>query len=640
MRSILLSLFLINTIVFSFAQIKVTPLVDYELTPAQKIKINGHLQEKLQQSYKHRILDQDIDHLITPFNNRTEDRLWQSEFWGKWATSAALAYKYNPTPELKNVLKSAVNKLISTQTKDGYIGNYAKEHRLEHWDIWGMKYCILGLLDYYDITRDRKVLKAAQKVANYVISEVNARDGLVVNKGNYRGMAASSILQPMVKLYERTKDKRYLTFAKAIVQQWETPEGPQFFSKADLDVSKRFPEPAVWYSEEQGHKAYEMMSCFEGLLELYRITGDKSYISMVEKVWQNIYDTEINIAGSGASSEMWFGGKQFQTLPVEHFQETCVTVTWLKLSLMLLQLTGDAKYADAIENSYYNALLGSMYIDGSEWAKYTPLNGQRLAGSGQCGMDLNCCNANGPRGLFLLPLYAVMQMDNGIAVNFFMDGVFDTNPSKKNNIKVIQKTDYPASGLVNMQIQTQSKNELEVRIRIPAWSKKTSLKVNNKEVQNVTAGTYAVIKRKWLPTDTIELQLDMRAKVEFRGDVLSFAAIVRGPIVLARDSNLAGPNLALPITPITDKEGYIELENLQTGKNNYWLQFSVPFLPESYKEFPAEPIKVLMSDYSSAGNVNTNSTFQVWMPQIKNPKAELEKKNPKKNNTNGQKTNY
>jgi DUF1680 family protein len=66
------------------------------------------------------------------------------------------------------------------------------------------------------------------------------------------------------------------------------------------------------------------------------------------KTWENIYNTEINIAGSGASTEMWFGGKAIQNLPVNHYQETCVTVTWLKLSQQLLRLTGNAKYADAV----------------------------------------------------------------------------------------------------------------------------------------------------------------------------------------------------------------------------------------------------------------------------------------------------
>ena len=148
------------------------------------------------------------------------------------------------------------------------------------------------------------------------------------------------------------------------------------------------------------------MSCYEGLLELYRVTGKPEYKKAVENTWESIHETELNIAGSGSAMECWFGGKDYQTMAINHYQETCVTATWIKLSQQLLRLTGDAKYADAIEQTYYNALLGSMYADGSDWAKYSPLSGERLKGEQQCSMGINCCEASGPRGLFTLPLTA------------------------------------------------------------------------------------------------------------------------------------------------------------------------------------------------------------------------------------------
>src|SRR5690606_1586116 len=151
-----------------------------KLYPASKALPEGHIKTKLDQSYENRILAQDVDHLIEPFRNRTESRMWQSEFWGKWFTSAVLAYKYRPEAELKKVLDGAVEGLIKTQTPDGYIGNYAPEHRLKQWDIWGRKYSMLGLLDYYEVTKDKRSLTAAQKVADHLMKEIAESDGLVV----------------------------------------------------------------------------------------------------------------------------------------------------------------------------------------------------------------------------------------------------------------------------------------------------------------------------------------------------------------------------------------------------------------------------------------------------------------------------
>lgn len=613
-KSVSISVLFLSLVAHAWAQ----KGVNDKLYFSENVSVQGYVGKRLDQSYESRILGADVDHLIEPFKNRTESRFWQSEFWGKWFTSAVLAYRYRPEPELKKVLDYAVNGLIKTQTPDGYIGNYAPEHRLKQWDIWGRKYSMLGLLDYYEVANDKRSLEAARKVADHLVMEIASSDGLVVTKGNHKGMAASSVLEPMVKLYRLTKDEKYLKFAKQIVNEWETPKGPQLISKASVDVSKRFPLPKAWYGPDQGQKAYEMMSCYEGLLELYRITGDAAYKEAVEKTWQNIRDTEINIAGSGASEEMWFGGKEKQTMPIAHFQETCVTVTWIKLNQQLLRLTGDSKYADEIERSYYNALLGSLNYDASDWAKYTPLVGQRLPGSGQCGMNLNCCNASGPRGQFTLPLTTVMGSASGLTVNFFIPGTYTVRPLNGKPVTVVQETDYPASGNVRIRLSLDRPTEMDVALRIPSWSVRSELRVNGETISNVKAGEYVVVTRKWTKDDVIELALDMRGRVIIHGDGdRKFAAIERGPVVLARDSRLEGPPLITITSPIADTDGYIELVPVTPDKgDNIWMQFKAKFRPESYKEFAADPVEIHLCDYASAGNGKDMSEFNVWLPQL------------------------
>lgn len=617
-KSVCLLVFIFSMVTSAVAQKKGEPAVSDKRYPAEKASVQGYIGKRLDQSYQNRILAQDVDHLVEPFKHRTESRFWQSEFWGKWFTSAVLAYKYRPEPELKKVLDYAVDELIKTQTPDGYIGNYAAEHRLKQWDIWGRKYSMLGLLDYYEITNDKRSLTAARKVADHLMKEIAESDGLVVTKGNHRGMAASSVLEPVVKLYRLTKDEKYLNFAKKIVNEWETPQGPQLISKAGVDVSKRFPLPKSWYGPEQGQKAYEMMSCYEGLLELYRVTGDPGYKEAVEKTWRNIRDTEINIAGSGASEEMWFGGRAKQTIPIAHFQETCVTATWIKLNQQLLRLTGEAKYADEIERGYYNALLGSLNYDASDWAKYTPLVGQRLPGSGQCGMNLNCCNASGPRGQFTLPLTAVMGSANGLAVSFYVPGTFVVKSTGGKTVTVVQETDYPSSGMVRIMLMLDRPTDMAVELRIPSWSAKNHLSVNGEAVSNVKPGEYAVISRNWSANDVIELELDMRGRVVIQGDSdRKFAAIERGPVVLAMDSRLPGIPLITVNKPITDAGGFIELVPVSNSKHdNIWMQYKAKLRPESYKEAAAEPVDVHFCDYASAGNGKEQSEFNVWMPQL------------------------
>ncbi len=604
-----------------FGQQLVTPKIGDQLYPAQAVKMTGYLAAKLDSAYLNRIMAQDADRLVEPFKHRDEVRCWQGEFWGKWFTSAALAYRYRPDPRLKTILDKTVNDLIATQTPDGYIGNYTMSHRLEQWDIWGRKYCMLGLLAHYDLFHNPKSLSAARELADQLMSELTTRQVLIVKQGNHRGMAATSVLEPICLLYARTGDRRYLNFAETIVQQWESSDGPQLLAKSTVDVAQRFPKPTSWWGWEQGMKAYEMMSCYEGLLELYRLTGKEAYRKAVEQTWANIKMTEINIVGSGSSVECWFGGQKWQTSPIKKYQETCVTATWIKLSQQLLRLTGDAKYADAIEQTYYNALLSSMKNNGSDWAKYSPMAGQRLEGEEQCGMGLNCCVASGPRGLFTLPLTVVMQSAKGISVNFFATGSYRLQTPKNQLIELTQQTDYPASGNITLKLTLPKTESFALRVRIPAWSAQSSLTVNGQAIPNLISGEYATIERVWQTGDQINLSLDMRGRIVRMGEPASIA-ILRGPLVLARDARSGEPDINESISPLVDKQGFIVLEPVSTPQKGMWLQVKAPFSYESYKESEATlPTKSLvLCDYASAGNTyDVASHFRVWLPQLIDP---------------------
>jgi len=602
------------------SQQPVTLLVKDAMQPLSAPQLSGFIGQKLDASYQHRILAQDADNLIKPFLNRTESSCWQSEFWGKWFTSALLAYRYKPTPQLKAVLDKSVTDLIATQDTDGYIGNYAPDKHLQQWDIWGRKYCMLGLIGYYDLTQNRGSLEAAGKLADHLIKELADNKTPIVKLGNHRGMAASSVLEPVTLLYTRTGKKKYLDFAEEIVREWETDDGPRLLSQSLTPVGKRFPKPVhSWYGWEQGQKAYEMMSCYEGLLELYRVTGNEQYKQAVVNTWQSIRDTELNIAGSGSAMECWFGGKNYQALSINHYQETCVTATWIKLSQQLLRLTGEAKYADAVEQSYYNALLGAMYSDGSDWAKYTPLSGERLKGEEQCHMGINCCEASGPRGLFTLPLTAVMKTAAGVSINFFIPGNFTTTTPGGQLMGITQTTSYPVSGSSSLTIKISKQELFTIRLRNPYWSQQSSVTVNNEPVAIAAAGDFITISRKWKTGDSIVIALDMRGHIARTGASNEFFAITRGPLVLARDMRLGLPDTDEPLQPVVGKDGFIELQSAVTD-SRCWFSAKASFIIESHGEGGPKPVQLLLCDYASAGNTfDAASRFRVWIPQLVDP---------------------
>ena len=617
---------LVTGVFFSFwlntqSQNKTEQVVHDSLKTASSAVLNGFIGERLETAYHNRIVKQDVNQLVQPFLHRTETSCWQTEFWGKWITSAILAYRYKPTPGLKAILDKSVVDLIATQSPDGYIGNYADGKHLQQWDIWGRKYCMLGLLNYYDLTVNKPSLQAAAKIADHLVKELSDSKSQIVKMGNHRGMAASSVLEPITLLYMRTGNRRYLDFAEEIVREWETDSGPRLLSKSVTLVGKRFPKPTnSWYGWEQGQKAYEMMSCYEGLLELYRVTGKEPYKAAVERTWESIRQTELNIAGSGSAMECWFGGADYQAMAINHYQETCVTATWIKLNQQLLRLTGQAKYADAIEQTYYNALLGAMFADGSDWAKYSPLSGERLRGEQQCAMGINCCEASGPRGLFTIPLTAVMQSESGASINFFIPGKFALTTPGHQNIIIEQLTDYPVSGTVRLITHLAKPEQFSIQVRNPAWSSQSLLTVNNKPVEITEPGGFIPVNRNWKEGDTIVFKMDMRGRLYQSGFKQEYFAIMRGPIALSRDMRLGLPDTDEPLTPVLAKDGSIDLVPVENANNAYWITIKASFIVESHAEGGPKTRSIVLCDYASAGNTfDPSSRFRVWMPRIIDP---------------------
>lgn len=586
-------------------------------TPSS-VMIGGYLGERMDLVIARRIKAQDVDHLIEPFRHRDEDNLWQSEFWGKWIQSAIAAYDYNRDPELLAILKNAVTGLLATQTPDGYIGNYSPDHQLAHWDIWGRKYTMLGLLAYYDLTGDKNALKGAMKVADHLLTQVGPGKANIVKTGNYRGMPSSSILEPMVILYRVSGEKRYLDFAQYIVDQWETENGPMLISKAlaGVPVSERFPFPASWWSYENGQKAYEMMSCYEGLLELYRITGRQEYLDAVIKAVDNIVAQEINIAGSGSAFECFYHGVNYQDQPTYHTMETCVTMTWMKLCFNLLRLTENPAYADQIEKSTYNALLASVRDDGTQIAKYSPLGGIRHAGEEQCGMHINCCNANGPRAFMMLPLFAITGKGNEFFVNMYGNSRSELPLSGKNKVVIEQASDYPVSGDITINVNPDKSEQFTLSLRIPEWSGTTEISVNGEKIENVKPGNYMKINRVWNKYDKITMKLELTGRLITLGNN---QAILRGPVVLARDARFRD-GFIYDAAVIREDKGVVALVPSTTRPAGVWMSFTAPLVigTDLEGEF-RNPVQVNFCDFASAGNTwSEDSRYKVWIPRTLN----------------------
>ena len=459
---------------------------------------------------------QDIERLVQPFRDKPDGNWgFRSEFWGKWFTAAMMGYGYAPSAEHRATVDRAVRELMATQSADGYIGTYPDSCHLGDWDIWGRKYVLLGLLAYYDQTKETAALEAARRVADHLIAEAGPGSGTNIAATGWigwKGLASCSVLEPITLLYQRTGEKRYLDFARHIVRSWDEPNR---LAPAGLRlIQEAIGETAPW-KMSGAPKAYEMMSCFEGLCELYRVTAEPLYLEAVQRLVDALVRDEIMIAGSGSVAEIWCHSAVRQSEPLYQGMETCVTATWMKLMYQMLRLTGDSRCADRLETSLYNALLGAMSPRGEWWAYYSGLMGERVHSHQQFpDVVMSCCVANGPRGLMITPSWAAMTGPDGVALNLYAPLQAEVATPDGQSLKIDMQTVYPADGRVRIAVGLPKSEAFALRLRIPQWSERTSLRINGAPYDGyLIPGTYASIERTWNEGDRIELDLDMRARV-------------------------------------------------------------------------------------------------------------------------------
>lgn len=568
----------------------------------EDVRISGHLGERMEACFLNNVKGTDGSYLAAVFQTHEGTHDWKTEFWGKWMHGCVPAYQYTHDQALRQNIDASVKMVMAAQRADGYIGNYKDGGHLQGWDIWGRKYTMMGLMHYFDLTGDKAVLDAARRVAEQLASEVGpGAAGKLQTIGMHHGMASCSVLEPIVWLYNRTKDEKVLAFAKHIAAAMEEFEdSPKLVSKAlsGVPVAERFPHPNPWWSWKNGIKAYEMMSCYQGLIELYQATGYAPYLQAAEATAQNIIETEINTAGSGAAFECWYHGKRFETAPAYHMMETCVTTTWMRFCQTLLNVTGKAAYADELERTVFNAYLATLARDGSTFSKYCPLSGTRSRGDDQCGMTINCCIANGPRGFVAIAESIIMADAEGVMVNLYnASKATVTLPGAQTRVTVEQETDYPKGNKVVLLVTPEKETDFALRLRIPEWSAQTAVTVNGTKMSGMIPGAYLALQRTWKPGDTVEMVFDFTGRFISKNEHF---ALLRGPLVLSRDARFKDGAVDQPAKmPEQDKPVAIKL--VESIDKDIWLCFEVMLQTGTDPEADEmKPHPVTFCDYSSA----------------------------------------
>ena len=336
----------------------VGPVVDpgSSFAPYGQYKLERFVEERV---LSERAKGEYYDEAANAFRTHYDDNgSWQGEYWGKTMLGAAATAALRRDRDLGEwIVRKAVAFVDEFQRPDGYICTYSDENAIGPnpdgserfcWNLWSRKYTLWALLEASRLAESdpelakrvpgaaEKLRGAARRLMDHWIGQMEKGKVKIDKTGYFAGIPSMSVLKPLMLLYRRTGEKKCLDYARSLVAIWER-EGsmPGLIANAfsGKPVSEWHPNPGWWA------KAYEMMSCYEGVLDFADATGDKRLVDAVRNVADLLDRYESNPFGSVGYFDHFSAARECPNATTE----VCDVIHWMRLNHALFAATGDRR---------------------------------------------------------------------------------------------------------------------------------------------------------------------------------------------------------------------------------------------------------------------------------------------------------
>ena len=360
----------------------------------------------------------------------------------------------------------------------------------------------------------------------------------------------------LIRLYElRDKqDQDILDLAQLFDRDW--------FDKMLVDNDDKL----GYYSM---HSNTELV-CAEGMLDYYHLTGDEDYKQGVNNYMNWMHEGHElptkGISGRSAYPEPADYGSELYDYPemqFKHFSklngESCCSHDLNYLSSQLFADTKNPQLMEGYEIRFSNAIMAQQNND-SAIAEY--LYNLSVAPNSIKHFDRGgfwCCVGSGTERHATLVDGIYYQDNDDIYVAQYFDSVLKLD---NDGLTITQDSHYPDNHNAHIIIDSKSKRSFAVYLRIPTWSKDTTVVVDGKEISVKPENGFIKIDRTWSGVSEITINFDFQLRYETMKDRFNRIAIYYGPLLLAAQTE------NLPEFD-TDAAGFLEKLQKVEGKNNF-----------------------------------------------------------------------
>lgn len=496
--------------------------------------------------------------------------VFQDSDFSKWIEAVGYSLTQHPDPELEKTADEAIDVVCAAQQEDGYLDTYyiingrdkTFSNLRDHHELYCFGHLTEGAVAYYEATGKDKLLKAAQRFADYIEAYFGAEEGKC--KG-YPGHEIAEMA--LVRLYRATGEQKYLKLARFFVD--ERGKRPYYFDQEHPEAVKKGQEKELRYQYHQAHlpvreqdeavgHAVRAVYLYSGMADVAQLTGDEGLYRACETLWNNIVNEKMYITGGIGGTHVGEAFSFSYDLPNDTaYAETCASIGLVFFARRMLQIRPDSKYADVMERALYNGILSGMALDGKSFFYVNPLEVNpeacrkderkfHVKSVRQKWFGCACCPPNLARLLSSIGSYAYTENADTLFVHLYMGSIL----SKKVNgqdVDVCIESDFPWDGNVKIRVRAKGSN-FKLALRIPDWCGSYIIKGTENAGTHMADG-YLYVEKDWEEEELLELCFPMEAKLmaaneNVREDI-GKAAVARGPIVYCLEEADNGKELHL-----------------------------------------------------------------------------------------------
>jgi len=470
--------------------------------------------------------------------------------------------------------------ILASQEKDGYMQTAFTLSGHPHWKLredhegYVAGYFLESAIAHYMLTdrKDDRLYSAAKRLADCWCDNIGPAPKQTWYDGHQEMEQALVRFGRFVNAEDGNgQGDRYIDLAKFLLD-----------SRRDGSEYDQSHVPVVKQYEAVGHAVRAVYS-YSGMADVAVATGDREYLSAIESLWDNIVNRKYYVTGGIGSGETSEGFGPDYSLRNRAYCESCSSCGVIFFQHKFNLIRNDAKYVDLYEDTLYNALLGSMDLEGKNFYYQNPLD---TTGPRYPWHVCPCCIGNIPRTLMMLPTWMYAVGEDSLFVNLYIGSEVTVDNVAGTSVTVSQETDYPWDGNVTLKVTPAGTKKFALRLRVPhrdvseLYSSSpeadgiNSFTLNGEVIAPTIDRGYAVIDREWSEGDVIKIELPMEVqrvrgsdKIEAtRGQV----ALRYGPLLYSVESVDQSLDATLPPHAELSAEWKPEfLDGVKTIKGTY-----------------------------------------------------------------------